>query len=72
MGYLGPFSDQVELRAESRTGRGWRVPESSEAFGDFCVGCKIGRAINLSILCRHSRILEPPDSRMSELDQTRR
>lgn len=45
--------------------------ESSEAFGDLCVGWKVGRAINLSILCRHSRILEPLCSRMSELDQTR-
>lgn len=37
-----------------------------------CVGWKAGRAINLGILCRHSRILEAPCSRTSELDQTRR
>lgn len=37
-----------------------------------CVDWKAGRAINLGILCRHSRILEAPCSRTSELDQTRR
>lgn len=42
-----------------------------EAFGELCVGCKVGRVINPSILCRHSRTLKPPHSRMSELDQTR-
>lgn len=66
------FSDQVEFGAKSGAGRGWGVPESNEAFSDLCVGWKAGKAINLSILYRHSIILAPPCSRMSELDQTRR